>query len=232
MVASRSVFYGFGAFVGQYTGLTTCGWWPQDPATLNPPYDTTKLVPSDIGKNPQLVRTGGITASQIQADDSPAYGGLTKIGPQFPGGSMTNGCWLESNYYNALPSGVKPSRDVGLQCYEYELKSVLYWTGPLQSRKFYGFYASIQSEQGTSAMVSVWNGGTGRVPGQQPAGTWWLDLAAVAHPIESGFTAIGTGIGNPKIGALFLDSVTVGQLHLERPKLPPSTGSDSYPMMP
>ena len=231
MVASRSIFYGFGAFVGQYNGLTTCGWWPKDPSTLTPPYDTSKLVPTDIGKNPQLVRTGGITAAQIQADDSPTYGGLTKIGPTFPG-SMTNGCWLESSYYNALPTAVKPSRDVGLQCYEYELKSVLYWSGPLQGRKFYGFYASIQSENGTTATVSVWNGGTGRVPGQQPAGTWSLDLAAVAHPVESGFTAIWVGVGAPKIGALFLDSATVSNLRVERPKLPPSVGFETYPRLP
>ncbi len=229
MPSSRSVFYGFGAWVTQQTGLTTCGWYPQDPATLNPPFDATKLIASDLSKNPQGYRNGSISLAQIEVDDAPGNGGLTKIGPTWPTGSTTNGCWLEKSKYDAM-GGNKPNRiPTGMQCRDYELCTVYYWSGGLAHRRFFGFYAEITSEQGSSALVSVWPAGRSQVPGQQAAGSWWLNLSNVAHPIESGFTQIGTGLGYPKQGALFLDAPTVSSLSLAGGKLPPSTGHERFP---
>jgi hypothetical protein len=227
---SRSIFFGFGAWVGQQTGLTTCGWWAKDPATLNPPFDTTKLIASDLAKNPQAVRNGQLAPPYIQVDDAPVHGALTKIGPTWPTGSTLNSCWIEAAKYNALAPAVKPPRiGYGMACREYELTTVTYWAGPLINRRFWGFYAEITSEQGQQALCSIWPAGKSLVPGQQPAGSWWVNLATQAHPIEAGFTQIGVGVGSPKQGALFLDAPTAGNLHLSGPKLPPTMGHDPIP---
>jgi len=229
MPASRTITYGFGSWVGSQTGLTTCGWWAQDPATLVPPFDTNKLISSDLSKNLQAVRNGTITAAQIQVDDAPANGGETKIGPTFPTGSVMNGCWLEKGDYDALSATKKPPRvPAGMQCRAYELTTVWYWNGTMANRRFWGFYAEIAQEQGTSALVSIWPAGKSLEPGQAAAGSWWLNVPNVAHPIEAGFTQIGTGLTNPKQGALFIDAPTRLSLGLGGPKLPKSSGDTNW----
>ncbi len=228
MPPSRTITYGFGAWVGQQTGITTCGWWPQDPATLNPPFDQNKLISNDLSKNLQAVRNGQITTAQIQVDDAPTTGGETKVGPSFPTGSMINGCWLEKGDYDALPAAKKPPRvPADMKCRDYELTSVWYWNGTMANRRFWGFYAEIVQEQGQSALVSIWPAGTSLEPGQQPAGSWWCNLSTQCHPIETGFTQIGVGLTAPKQGALFLDAPTRLSYGLAGPKLPKSAG-DSY----
>ncbi|MBA2541139.1 MAG: hypothetical protein H0V17_15975 [Deltaproteobacteria bacterium] len=218
--------------MGSQTGLTTCGWWPQDPNTLNPPFDQTKLISSDLSKNLQAVRNGQITLAQVQVDDAPVHGGDTKIGPSFPTGSLLNGCWLEKGDYDALPVAKKPPRiPSDMQCRDYELTSVWYWSGTLANRRFWGFHAEITAEQGTSALVSVWPAGKSLEAGLPAAGSWWLNLPNVAHPIEAGFTAIGTGLSNPKQGALFLDAPTRVSLGLSGPKLPRYQGSNIMPQV-
>ncbi len=230
MPVSRSIFYGFGSWVGQQTGATTCSWWAQDPTTLKPPFDPTKLISNDLAKNPQAHRVAGLPVAQIEVDDAPPNGGSTKIGPTFPTGSTTNGCWLQSELYAALPGNQQPARiPGGAQCRDYELTTVLYWDGPLANRRFWGFHVEINSEQAPSALVSIWPAGTSLVPGQLPATAVWLDLATQAHPIEPGFTQVGVGPQSPKIGALFLDAPTVEGLQLAAPKLPSATGSDRFP---
>ncbi len=230
MPASRTITYGFGAWVGQQTGLTTCGWWPQDPNTLNPPFDNAKLISSDLSKNLQAVRNGTITAAQIQVDDPPANGGETKVGPTFPNGSLINGCWLEKGDYDVLPVAKKPPRvPAGMQCRDYELTTVWYWSGTMANRRFWGFYAEITAEQGASALCSIWPAGKSLETGQAPAGSWWLNLPVVAHPIEAGFTQIGTGLGKPKQGALFIDAPTRLSLGIGGPKLPKFAGSTQIP---
>jgi hypothetical protein len=230
MPPSRTVTYGFSAWVGNCTGLSTCGWWPQDPTTLNPQFDQSKLISSDLSKNLQAVRNGQIQLGAVQVDDPPIYGGETKIGPTFPNGMYTGGCWLEKGDYDALPANVKPGRiPAGMQCRDYELTTVWYWNGALANRRFWGFYAEITQEQGTSALVSIWPAGKSLVPGQQAAGAWWLDIPAVAHPIEAGFTQIGTGLQNPKQGAFFIDAQTRLSLGISGPKLPPGSGNSVSP---
>jgi hypothetical protein len=230
MPPARTITYGFGSWVGQQTGLTTCGWWAQDPNTLNPPFDANKLISSDLSKNLQAVRNGQISIAQIQVDDAPVNGGETKIGPTFPNGSLINGCWLEKGDYDALPSSKKPPRvPADMQCRDYELTTVWYWSGALANRRFWGFYAEIVQEQAGLANVSVWPAGKSLEPGQGPAGSWWLNLTTVAHPLEAGFTTIWTGLGNPKQGALFLDAPTRLNLGLAGPKLPRGAGHSVVP---
>src|SRR6478609_2850902 len=97
---TRSVFYGFPAFVGSITGPTTCSFWTDDPAQIgwNSPQVTV-----DLSKNPEAVRRGAITEAQVQADDHALLGtgGMTRIGPMFPGGAMIGAVYLEQAFITA-----------------------------------------------------------------------------------------------------------------------------------
>jgi hypothetical protein len=229
-IGKRSVFYGFGAWVGHQTSRTGCRWWANDPSMIQPPFDPQHLITTDLAKSPQAVRTGAIQIADVEVDDPPQYGGGTKVGPTWPTGSMWNALWLESGKYANLPVGTRPNRlNYGMQCREYELTTVLYWDGPLKGRRFWGYHAEITSEQGTQALVSIWPAGRSRIPGQLPIGTWWLDLSNVGHPIEPDFTQIGVGLGVAKQGALFLESQSITSLSISDPKLPPACAADFYP---
>jgi hypothetical protein len=226
----RTIFYGFGAWVAPSQAGSVVKWWPQDPATLTPPSDASKLITTDLTKNPAAVRAGRIAPDEIEADDAPHDGGLTRIGPAFPHGSMINSCWLSDPHYARLPAASKPGRiPAGMQCNPYELTSVLYWSGPLARRRFWGFHATIAQERGAYALCHIFPAGYSGRPGAQPSMVAWLDLATAAHPIEPGLTAIGTGSA-PKTGALFLDSATATTLGASGTKLPPYAGRETIPI--
>ena len=228
---TRSIFYGIPAFVSGYTSSTQCTFWPVSPDTIN--FDPTKLIPADLGNNPQAHRNGTISIAQIQTDDFYTNNppGMNTIGPLWPDGTTIGGCWLESTYYTNLGAANKPPRvPINMQCHDYELSTVWYWTGNLANRRFHGFQVAITQEKPntTQALCQIWAAGTSLVPGQPPFGSWWLDLATVAHPVEAGFTAIWTGVGAAKIGALFLDHTTVVHLALAKPKIPAAAGHDLF----
>ena len=223
----KSVFYGFGAWVGSYTGPTSCEWWPQDPSTLNPPYDTNKLIRTNLAKNVNAVISGGLPIGQLQVDNPPVSGGQTKIGATFPNGSMLNSCWLEKNVYDAL-GAAKPQRvGYGMQCYDYELTTVYYWNGINANRRFWGFYVQIDSENGDNALLSIWPAGRSQVPNVRPLGSWWLDIPTIADDPANGFSSVWIGAGKPKQGALYIDSVTTASLGVGGPKLPPFQGLEA-----
>jgi hypothetical protein len=222
---TRSIFYGTPAYVGSTTGASQCSFWPVSPDTIN--WDPTKLIPIDLAKNPQAHRNGTITVAQIQNDDyvTNAYPGCNTIGPLWPDGATIGACWLESVYWAALGTANRPPRvPTIMQCRDYELTGIWYWDGTLANRRYRGFQANIIAEKGTQAQCQVWAAGTSLVPNQPPFTTAWINLPTCAHPVESGFTAIWTGVGAAKTGALFLDQVTIDHLLLAKPKVPPSLG--------
>lgn len=218
---SRTVFYGFGGFVGCLTGETTCEWWPDEPATLK--WSRSPLIPVDLARNPSAMRAGRLKSiADIDVDDHRIDGGRTTIGPRWPSGSTIGQVWLSETYYASL--GNRPPRlPAGLagDAYEYELTSILYWDGPLAGRRFDGFHARILDSSGPLARVEIWNGGTGRAHGPS-AGVWWLDLPSVAHPVDPIATQID--IRGPLEGALFLDLRTARSITLRDVKLPPVQG--------
>jgi hypothetical protein len=230
MPVSRTITYGFGSWVGSYSTLTQIAWWPQDPATLSPAYDVSKQINSDLARNLQAVRNGQISVAQIDVDDAPLYGGETKVGATFPGGTMIQGCWMEKGRYDALTTN-KPGRiPANMQCRDYELTTVWYWNGTMANRRFWGFYGEITSETSpTSAQVAFWPAGKSLDVGQGPAVTAWMNFTTQVHPPEAGFTVIQPGLGKPKHGAIFIDAVTRGTLGLTGPKLPPGMGSNVFP---
>lgn len=223
---TRSVFYGFGAWVGRLDARTSCSWWADDPNNLN--FDPSQLITVDLARNPAAFANGSIPVEDIQIDDAPCDGGLTKLGPTWPTGSPINSVWLESNFYSKLPNK-PPFPQRFMSCYPYELTTVVYWAQGSKgiAQRFWGYHAEITAERSTVALCTIWTPGTAMT--QRPAGSWWIDLAAQADSIQNGFTAIGVGTA-PKQGAVFLDAFAARGLGLAGPKLPPFMGGQSIPL--
>lgn len=222
----KTVFYGFGAWVGRLDNRTTAGWWADDPNNLA--FDATQLIKTDLSQNPSAYLAGKIKFDEIIVDNPPDGGGLTKIGPTWPIGSTINSVWLESQHYHAMKRK-PPFPPPYMNCNDYELTTVAYWTLGAKdiARRFWGYHAQITNEQGSLALVSIWTPGTSRT--RQPVGSWWIDLATDADPIHNGFTTIGVGAA-PKTGALFLNAIAARGLALFGPKMPPGTGGQSTPL--
>lgn len=223
---TRTVFYGFGAFIGSIRGATRCEWWAEDPTSLQ--WATAALITTDLGKNVSAARAGTIPIADIEVDDHRIDGGLTTAGPLFPAGATIGAIWLSEGYWQSL-GGVKPQRLAGTLAndyHDYELTSVQCWDGELDDRRFYGFHAHIKATAPPNlTLVEIWNPGTAKTS-PKPAGEWWLDLDKAAHPIAPGLTAIAAG--GAQTGALFLDEATTKSLALLRPKLPVWLGEDSF----
>lgn len=226
---TRSVFYGFGAFVGCLTGRTSCGFWAEDPDVLK--WDHATLIPVDLGKNPEAARRGLIKINEIQADDYAGYclDGMTQIGPMWPSGKMVGMVWLESTYWSGLkdpPPRIPP----GMTASDYELTSVLYWDGPYAGERFTGVHGEIlQVMKGSSiAMVSLWSAG-GVQSKKQPFGTFWVDFAKDVHPVEPGFTTVDIGRGVGASGAMFINSKVLRAGAYPPPKAPQAGGGAVVP---
>jgi len=223
---ARSVFYGFGAWVGRLEARTRCSFWADDPNDLG--FDDKQLIAVDLSRSPAAVLRGEIAVADVQVDDVPCDGGLTKLGPTWPTGSTINGVWLASTFYEGL--AIRPQfPQPFMSCRDYELTTAIYWsdTGAGIARRFWGCHAEISSEQGPLALCTIWSPGTSQA--QRPAGSWWLDLTTQADPIDNGLTAIGVGAA-PKQGALFLDAGVARSLNLSGPKVPPWSGGQSIPL--
>jgi len=215
---TRTVFYGFGAYVGTINGQRQCSWWPDDPNNLN--WANNLLVPIDLSKNPTAARQGVIPVADIIVDDDLLSGGLTEVGPLFPLGRPVGACWLRDTYWNALGAN-KPPRLPSADWYDYELTSVQYWDGELGDRRFFGFHARILAVQGALAHVKVWQPGWSKASNSRVAAIAWLDLSQVADP---NFTTIHNQNDE---GALFIDRDTAKSLVTMRPKLPASQGMEA-----
>ncbi len=223
---SRTTFYGFGAYVGSVRSLTGCAWWDDDPVRVHG-FLQSALVPVDLAKNLSAARAGTIAYDDMQCDDHRQDGGLTGIGPMFPGGVMIGACWLTEQYYSKLPN--KPPRQPASapdDAYDYELTSYQYYGGEQNDRRFFGFHARIVGTNGPLTNVEIWHGGTGKIGGGTSAGTWWLDLAVVALPASAGTSAAASAPG-----ALFLDAATAKSLALREPKRPPDLGELEFPVL-
>jgi hypothetical protein len=214
--SSRTVFYGFGAYVGSITGVTTCSWWPDDPKGHH--WVAGAQVPVDLAMTPKAVLAGTIKIDDVQTDDHRADGGYNVIGPRWPGGAMIGLCWLSETYYRSLknPPPRHPPSAAG-DAHDYELTSILYWDKG-SYRRYQGYHAKIVGTNGPLSRVQVWFAGSSRVT-KTPLGEWWIDLATEAHPVDPVATQISAkGVTE---GALFLDSkVSSGLFSVGGPKRP------------
>ena len=221
---TRTVFFAFGAYVSAITGPRVCTWWPDQPSALK--WDPALAIPTDLAATPRAAASNAISADQIQCDDHRVDGGLTSIGPLFPGGATIGAIWLAEGYYQSL-GGNKPPRQPGqapYPCRDYELQENVYWGDPRGDKRFYGFHAEIVgTPQGGLVLVDVWNAGTSLVAGMPPAGRWWIDLATSSDP-----SSTTIAIGGAQQGALFLEATLAQTLALRGPKRPPNLGTVSY----
>lgn len=197
---TRIVFHAYSAYVGSITNRTSCSFWTDDPASPAINWDPAQQTSVDLSHSPRNARVFG----HVDIDDHMIDGGLTTIGPLFPGGAMIGAAWLSDDFIDNRCKSARP-RLPG-HCHPYELRAILYMDDPtFGNRRFQGFHAKILGSQphgaGLLTNVQLWVAGTGR--GGTPVGSWWLDLDAVAHPIAGDATQVG-----PKAapeGALFLD---------------------------
>jgi hypothetical protein len=218
MPTTRTVFYGFGAYVGSITGQTTCGWWPDDPTGQN--WNPATQIPVDLSKCPANFVAGVFkNATDIQTDDHRGSGGYNVIGPQFPGGSMVGLCWLSKQYWSSLPNP-PPRQPVSApnDAWDYELTQLYYHA---TGKRFQGYHGKIIGTNGALSRVSIWFAGTSRVA--NPLGSWWINLAQDAHPVDPEATRIAQG--GLQEGAVFLDRAYSATLFADGgPKRPPLGG--------
>lgn len=220
---TKTVFHAFSAFVGSVTGRTTCSFWTDDPASSAINWDPSKMVSVDLSKTPSAARAKQITWADVQVDDYPMSGGLTTIGPLFPGGQTIGAVWLSETYMKKI--GLATTRKPA-HAHDHELRSIVYDGDPKYGdRRFQGFHAKVVGAPATAAgqqltRLQIWNAGAGKAGGH--SGTWWLDLDDIADVAESDVGAKGA----PE-GSLYLDSGKK-QIYLAGggtgPKLPPSSG--------
>ena len=220
---TKIVFHAFSAFVGSVSGRTTCAFWSDDPASPAINWDLKKLKTVDLAKTPSAARASG-NWGDVQVDDYLMNGGLTTIGPLFPGGQMIGSVWLTEDYMKKI--GLSPADKPG-HAHDHELRAVLYNGHPkFGDRRFQGFHAKAAAVPpamaGTQKVtrVQIWNAGTGKGGGH--AGHWWLDLDDISDTDESDVGAKGAAEGS-----LYLDS-SKKQIYLAGggtgPKIPPAQG--------
>jgi hypothetical protein len=228
---TRSVFYGVSAFVGSIVDATTCTFWADDPARIG---FTAPQFRFNLANNPEAVRRGTIQPNQVEVDDFAGYGtgGMTTIGPMFPGGTMMGVCYVEDTHCAALGQYDPRSSAPGQP---YEWCTVIYYDAnngdppALVGRRFYGFHAQIQKLVGSVALVSLWARGTSRT--KPPLGTWWIDLATYAHPATTAISTFTQISAAQQAGPLFLDARagTGGVIPFDVRKAPQNLGGIIVP---
>jgi hypothetical protein len=221
---TKIVFHAFSAFVGSVSGRTTCAFWTDDPSSAAISWDSKLLKPVDLSKTPSAARAKTIKWNEVEVDDYLMNGGLTTLGPLFPGGQMIGAVWLTEDYMKKV--GLDPTHKPG-HAHGHELRSILYDGDPKYGdRRFQGFHAKVAPTPPAMAgaqkvtRVQIWNAGTGKGGGH--AGHWWLDLDDLCDMDESDVGAKGA----PE-GSLYLDS-SKKQIYLAGggtgPKIPPGQG--------
>jgi hypothetical protein len=216
---NRITFYGFPAYIGALRGPTHCGWWPDDPNSLN--WKEDRLIPTDLSKTPSAAQNGEITIAEIQCDDHRTDGGLTQIGPRFPQGTMVGAVWIRDTYWNSL-GRKQPRHPATNDSHPYELTSIVYVDGPFKGRRFYGVHAKITDTHGPLAKVQIWQPGRSRIDGERPFGEFWIDLAQDTHPVDSGASHVDSHLEGP----LFINGDLARSLGLYSPKLPYWLGAE------
>jgi hypothetical protein len=221
---SRLAFYGFPAWVGNITSSTNCGWWASEPDQVN--WDPLALIPANLSRTPSAALAGKITSSEVEVDDHTTHGGRTTIGPLWPGGTAIGVLGLRDTAWQALDPKYRPAfPPPNASGHDYEYTTVQYLDGEQQNRRFYGFHARATSTKGNQTLVELWTPGTG-IANPTPAGSWWLELAAIADPNGPTIDPV-----HQPVGALFLEHKVVRGFVGSDPKYPSLTGPFPFPSL-
>jgi hypothetical protein len=143
--------------------------------------------------------------------------------------------WIGVSQDHARNQGLQhPQTDLAGDAVGHELQKVIYWpdTGDQRARRhYYGFHAEIIKLLGeSSALVAVYDQGSSKIVGQNPAAYREFDFSNVSEvdlQTPAGYTEIAPE--GPTTGALFIDRTLAQKLELRMPKLPPSSGGDPIP---
>ena len=219
---TRLVFYGFPAWVGTISSPTSCKWWACDPNQAS--WDPLAMITTDLSRTPAAAIAGRIPSSAVEVDDPPGQGGRTTIGPLWPGAAAIGACWIRDTVWKALdPKHRPPFPPPDASGHDYEYMTVQYLDGEQGNRRFHGFHGRATSAKGHLTLVELWHPGTG-VANPKPAGSWWLDLGAVADPNGPQLDPAT----NPT-GAIYLEQTSVRSIALFEPKLPRLVGAFAFP---
>jgi hypothetical protein len=221
---TKHVFHAFNGYVAQVTGRTSCLFWTDDPSDKAIDWDIKLAYPVDLAMNASAARLGRIPWDQVQVDDHSINGGLTSIGPLFPGGTVIGGVWLHEQYMNkiGLATSSKPQH-----AHDHELRCIVYCGDKkFGDRRFQGFHARVvgaPAKAGTQQMrrLQVWDAGHAKAKGD--AAMWWVDMEDAADTNES---TVGSQSAAME-GSLYLDVGKRAALLAgggNGPKLPPAQG--------
>jgi hypothetical protein len=222
--STQHIFHAFSAFVGQLTGRTTCLFWPGDPSEKQIDWDLDKAFAVDLSKTPSAARAKKIKWEDVEVDDHSINGGLTTIGPLFPGGTLIGGVWLHDQYMKkiGLATSSKPQH-----AHDHELRCVVYnGDKKFGDRRFQGFHARVvgaPAKAGSQQVrrLQVWDAGHAKAKGE--AAMWWVDMEDASDTNES---TVGSKSA-PLEGSLYLDVAKKGALLAgggNGPKIPPAQG--------
>ena len=237
----KSVFFGFGAWVGRIDGETRCAFWSRHPSEVN--YDQVLLVPVDLLLAPATAQQGRIDWDQIQLDDlrdANVANGVTTLGPWFPDGNVTGAVYLEHSYWERLRPEIRPVfPPAGYAARDYEFMTVVYRSGtenPRAGVRYHGYHGRIVSVLGSGkARVAVYPAGSSM--GSDPPVEVTVDFGSKvvdARVDEGGKTEIGLGPNDPQEGAIFLDLAWARSVGIQETKKPPGhlTAESSIPRTP
>lgn len=226
----RTLFRGFGAFVGRVDSEERCAFWWQHPQDVN--FDPILLVPVDLSRTPAAAAAGTIDWEEVQVDDhaSHAAGGRTSIGPLWPSNAMAGAVYLADPYWRRLRDEIRPvvlPGGAAADAREYEFHTVVYWgVNGRTAARYYGFHGEIQSETGATAEVALYDAGRSKI--DPPRFVKTIPLGALdqvdKHVDDGGLTEIGLGTARAKSGAIYLDSRVASSFALTYPKLPRALG--------
>ncbi|HKS98046.1 MAG TPA: hypothetical protein VJT31_00825 [Rugosimonospora sp.] len=206
----RSVFIGTPAFLGRVDSETRCAFWAEEPVDHD--FDQDRLIAVDLARTPSAAAAKEIGWDEVQVDDCFAgpngFARGSTLGPAWPELTLSASIYLEQNYRQALPAGLRPAcPPPAMEGSGYECMSVVYWphlADPRAGRRYAGHHAVVTDERDTIARLEVYPPGTSLRSGAQPV-TMWIDLAS-AEQCDAGpqsLTVIGVGDA-PKAGPVFL----------------------------
>ncbi len=195
----KTIFVGFGAYVGRIINRTTCEVWTDDPTEND--FAADSLIRVDLGKNVNAAMSGAIDWSEVEVEDHVNSGGMTSIGPVWPEGESIGALYLAEPLLERLP--VRP-RLPEMDGAPYELQSVVYHAGttdPRAGRRYRGFHAKVLQRRATRALVHIYQAGSSR--SMPPITRQWLDLGSV-EVCDVGPSSL-SAIVSADEGAVFLE---------------------------
>lgn len=195
---TKIVFHAFAAYVGSVKGQRQVSFWTDDPSSGSISWSASQLFSLDLGQTPSRAAAGHCSWDDVDVDDFTLQGGLTTLGPMYPGGAMIGCVWLTEAFMkrNSLPESQKPGHAHG-----YELRMVLYADSANKVRRFQGFHAQVLTPRsGKLTQLRVWNAGAGRANGH--SGVFGLDLDEISDTTES--TVKGSSSAGAD-GSLYVD---------------------------